>query len=235
MSTYRYAIYNILTGLKSAFPDADISENQAFYWYATTANLFRKRHLQTTYTGAYLTKFAGVPVLKDGARQYIVLPASIYDLVNEKGIEYISYDLPNNTPAAFTQTFFQFVKAAEAHRLYYSPYERPTPKNPYAYRESSRVYLLGTEHVSLKTLEMAIYAAIDPRITVANLDEQTGLNEEQESQVAMEVLNLGRWVLSIPTYRVESGSDSRMPSTTQALRSGASPSQEEQSEQQQPQ
>jgi hypothetical protein len=233
MSTFRYAIYSVLEGLKSAFPDADLDESMAFYWFATTSNLFRKRHLQSTPTGAYLTKFTGVPVLYDGARQYIELPAAIYDYTMEKGISYMSYDRPVNVPPVFTQTFFEFVQAAEIHRLYYSPYERPSPKNPYAYRMKDKLYLLGTEHVSLKTLEIALYAAIDPRITMNNLDDDCGLNEEQISQVTLEVLNLGRWTLSIPSYRAETGTDGRsMPGTNQMLKSGAAPSQEEQQESQ---
>jgi hypothetical protein len=231
MSTFRYAIYSVLEGLKSAFPDADIDESQAFYWFATTSNLFRKRHLQTTPTGAYLTKFTGVPVLYDGARQYIELPGAIYDYVFEKGISYMSYDMPGSIPPTFAQTFFQFVQAAEIHRLYYSQYETPTPKNPYAYRMKDKLYLLGTEKVSLKTLEIALYAAIDPRITMNDLDSDCGLNEEQVADVTKEVLNLGRWTLSIPSYRIEDGTDGRsMPGATQALKSGAAPSQEEQQE-----
>ena len=147
----------------------------------------------------------------------------------------MSYDLSTTTPPAFVQTFFQFVQAAEAHRLYYSQYEKPTPKNPYAYRMNSRLYLLGTETISLKTLEIALYAALDPRITQYNLDADSGLNEEQVHQVQLEVLNMGRWTLSIPSYREETGTDGRALPSGQGLKSGMPPSQEEQQEQQQEQ
>ena len=232
-TTYRYIVYNILEGLKSAFPDADIQEPQVFYWVQVVSNLFRKRHLQSTPSGAYLTKFSGVPVLYDGSRQYVELPAAIYDYIYEKGVEYMSYDLPVNTPPAFVQTFFQFVRAAEAFRLYYNPYESPSPSNPYAYRMNTRLYLLGTEKVSLKTLELGLYAALDPRITKYDLDTESGLNSEQVHQVTLEVLNMGRWVMSVPTFREETGSDGRnMPGTTQGLKSGMPPTQEEQNEEQ---
>jgi hypothetical protein len=207
-ATYRYLIYNILEGLKSVFPDAAIEESQAYFWIATVENLFKKRHLQKTETGAYLTRFSNVTVSYDGPRQFMELPAGIFDLDFEKGIEYISYN-SSTDPRVFTQVFFQMVQANEAFRLYYSKYERPSPKNPYAYRVGDRIYFLGTETVSLKSIECALFSAVDPRFSMQNIDNESSLNPEQVSSVMAEVLKLGRWVLSVPDDRVESGTDTR--------------------------
>jgi hypothetical protein len=206
--TYRYLIYSVLDSLKSVFPDSSIAEAQAYFWIATVENLFKKRHLQQHTTGSYLTRFGNVPVLYDGRRQYMELPAGIFDYDFEKGIEYISYTTALSTNP-FTQVFFQMVQANEAYRLYYSKYEQPTPKNPYAYRVGDRLYFLGTETVSLKQVECALYSAVDPRYTMVNIDSESSLNPEQVSDVIKAVLNLGRWVLSVPSYRTESGTDGR--------------------------
>ncbi|MFI4962849.1 MAG: hypothetical protein ACHP6H_03225, partial [Legionellales bacterium] len=231
MVTYRYLIFNILESLKSVFPDASINEAQVYFWIANVENLFKKRHLQQHTTGSYLTRFGAVNVLYDGPRQYMELPAAIFDYDFEKGIEYISYTTALGTNP-FTQTFFQMVQANEAYRLYYSQYERPTPKNPYAYRVGSRLYFLGTETVSLKQVECALYSAVDPRYTMVNIDSFSSLNPEQVHDVEKEVLNLARWSLSVPDYRVESGADERanvkpVPLQSEAPNEEAPPQQQE--------
>jgi len=206
-NTYRYVVYDVLTTMQSAFPDADINANHILYWARTVENLIRKRHLNKLESGAYLSQFANVPVLKDGIRHYIELPSAIYDLAFEKGIKYITHQ--RSTSIAFTHTLFQPTSQSESFRLYYSPYEVPSPSNPYFYRVNSRIYFLGVENIKLPTVEMGLYTAIDPRSSQVNLDDTINLNEDQVAQLRIELLNMGRYMLMIPSERDMEGADTR--------------------------
>jgi len=216
-TTYRYAVNNIMEALKLSFPDAEIQTNQVLFWVRTVENLIRKRHLKTTPTGAYLVSFSNVPVLLDGIRKYVVLPAPIYDMVMEGGVNYITY--VRSDIIAFTQVQFQPTTQQESFRLYYSLYEKPSPSNPYFYRTKDRIYFLGVEGIKLKQVEMGLYAALDPRASVIDLDSEIGLNEEQLHQLNIEVLNMGRYVMLIPSDRTEEGADTRLQGRAERLRS----------------
>ena len=206
-TNYRYLAYELQTDLKSAYPDADIQFNQVLFWIRTVENQMRARHLKSTESGAYLAQFDDVPVLVDGIRKYVVLPAAVYDMAFENGIEYITYE--RNDVIAFTSIVFQATSPAGAPPLYDNPYTKPTPSNPYFYRVNQRIYFLGVEDIKLKKVEMGIYSALDPRASVIDLDSSVGLNEEQVHQLRIEVLNLGKFVLVIPKDRVEDGTDDR--------------------------
>lgn len=232
-TTYRYFVYDVLQSFKSSYPDADIKDNHILYWTRTIENLIRKRHLDRTETGAYLTIFDGISVLIDSRqRKYFELPAPIYDLVMEKGIEFISYDRPNGI--AFTQTFFQVTSPAEAHRLYYTAQERPASDNPYFYRVNKNVYLLGVELLNLKFVQAGLYAALDPKSSMVDLDDEIGLNEEQIHSLRIELLNMGRYVMMVPSDRLETGADDRAGAERTRLRTTLT-NQEEQQQQAQPQ
>jgi len=216
-TTYRYVVFDILKSLKSTFPDSEITQNHVLYWVVTVANLMRKRHLKKNDTGAYLTDFDNVPVLKDGIRHYVELPSAIYDRDFEKGVKYITYQRAD--VVAFTHTFFQPTTPSEAFRLYYSNYETPTPSNPYFYRVDKRIYFLGVESIALTKVEMGLYTALDPRASVTSLDAEIGLNEDQLHQLRIEVLNMGRYVLMIPSERDMEGADTRLQGNPNRLRS----------------
>ncbi len=216
-STYRYLVFDILTSLQSAFPDADIAANHVLFWVRTVENLMRKRHLNNNESGAYLSEFDNVPVLKDGIRYYLELPSAIYDLAFEKGIKYITYQ--RSDVIAFTHTLFQPTSQSEAFRLSYSPYEAPSASNPYFYRIGNRIYFLGVESINLQKVEIGLYTALDPRSSMVDMDSEIGINEDQVHQLRIEVLNMGRYVLMVPSERIMDGSDERNQGNANRLRS----------------
>lgn len=216
-TTYRYVVFDILTSLKSTFPDAEIQENHVLYWVGTVANLIRKRHLNRLESGAYLVNYENVPVMKSGIRRYVELPSAIYDMFMEKGVEYLSYQ--RSDVIAFTQVFFQPTTPSQSFRLYYSPYETPTPSNPYFYRVDNKLWLLGVSDIKLTSVEMGLFSAIDPRSSMIDLDTEIPLNEDQIHQLRIEVLNMGRYVLMIPSERDMEGADTRLQGQASKLRS----------------
>jgi len=215
-TSYRYVVYSILTELQMAFPDAEIEVNQVLFWTRNIENRIRKRHIEVTPTGAFLVYFPSVPVLLDGTRKYILLPSPVYDLAYENGIEYITY--VRTDIVAFTQTVFHPTSPSESARLYYNPYETPSPAQPYFYRLKDRIYFLGVENIKLKQVEIGMYAALDPRSSMVDLDDTIELNEEQVHQLRIELLNLGRYIMAIPSYREETGTDDRSVQQAQALK-----------------
>lgn len=229
-STYRYIVYDILESLKSAFPDADIQDVHVLYWVRTIENLIRKRHLQSTPTGSYLSIFDNVPVLLDGQRKYVQLPAPIYDMLMEKGIDFITYQRPNGI--GFTQQFFQPTKPSESFRLYYTPNEKPAPDNPYFFRVGPRIYFLGVEVINLKFVAMGLYTALDPKSSNVDLDSDIGLNEEQVHNLRIELLNMGRYVLMVPRDRHETGADDRSTDANASRLKTTLTNQQEQQQQQ---
>lgn len=208
--TYRYATSDLRLSLKVSFPDAEISTQSIVFWIRTCENLIRQRHLKTEPTGSYLSEYYGinaVPVTTDGVKKWITLPTAIYDLMNEKGVDYISYNTPG-TPwqkqIRFTQTDLNVID-----RLQYTPWEIPSPSNPYFYRVGQSIYLLGIEKVSVVNVNLGIYGSLDPRPVLLNEDSPMGINEEQYPALKDMVLNLGRFVLVVPSNRMEVGDDER--------------------------
>ena len=200
-----------------AFPDASIQNNQILFWIRTIENQMRKRHLATTPTGAYLVQFDNVPVVTNGLRKYVTLPSPVYDISYENGFEYITYQ--RSDIVAFTQVAFQATSPSASARLYFNPYEEPSPSSPYFYRVKEKVFLLGVENVNVKSVEIGMYVALDPRSSMVDLDDPIELNEEQVHQLRMELLNLGRFIMVIPRDRTETGDDNRMETKATQLKS----------------
>ena len=216
MSTYRYVLKDISQTFQQLNPSSKIKEAHLLFWIQTIANRIRKQHIEKGYeTGRYLNVFTAIPVLKQAAsvnpnvvkgRKYFVLPRSVYDFNNEKGINYISYEFADDR-IGWTKVFFQPTSPSRAHRLFYSPYEKPSSTNPYFYRVHDNIYLLGVESVTVKTVEAGLYSDLNPRTNLVDLDDDIDLTEEQISTLRYEVLNLGRFALNIPQDRTNDGED----------------------------
>jgi hypothetical protein len=216
MATYRYVAKDIQTSLKKAFDDADIRLTQILYWIQVVANRLRVDQKEKTDTGLFLSTFCPVEVTTDQkGRQYFDLPSAVMDLPNEGGIEYITYNFESGCcceGATFAQTFFQPTSAGAIHRLYGDEYEKPTPQNPYFYRagvecgSGVRVYLVGTECINLRDVEIGVFCSLDPS-NVCNLDDQIPLPDERIEELMKEVYALGRWVVLMPEERINQGAD----------------------------
>lgn len=222
-TTYRLIEYDIKMICKQQFPDAEFTGNSILFWILTFENFVKYRHLQTTETGAYLYEFEDVPVVNDGERNYFTLPASIYDLNYEKGINYISYN-ESDVIVRFQQT-----EANRVHTLYWNPYTKPSSTNPYFYRVNTNVYLLGLP-LSAPTVQVGLYSAVETRPDYVNIDSVVTMNEEQITAVRQMVLELGRFALLTPKDRIESGTDDKQENL-QAFAKGTQMEQPQQEQQ----
>ena len=60
--------------------------------------------------------------------------------------------------------------------------------------------------MDIKEVELGLYLAIDPR-QVEDLDAECPLPEHLVSQMKYEIVNLGRFVMSVPADNVNDGKD----------------------------
>lgn len=208
--TYRYAVGDMKVSLKMLTKDAEVSTEAITFWIRTCENLIRQRHLKVSETGSFLSEYYGVnalPVLTDTVKKWIALPTGIYDLDNEKAINYISY---NNTGVPFSkQVRFTRTKVDRVDQLHWNAFEKPSPSNPYFYRVGNNIFLLGIENVSVSTVDVGLYGALDPRPIMLNYDSPLQINDEEYPTLKEMVLNLGRFVMVVPSNRTEPGADER--------------------------
>ncbi len=217
MATFRFLAHDIMETFKQEFDDKEFQVSHVVFWIQTVSNRLVAQHSKKFMTGAFSSTFDAIPinvsktstapdVIKD--RKYITLPENVFDLENDKAIQYISYELDTGCAErpAFTSVFFQPTTVMKAYRLEYSPYEAPKPSNPYFYRVKNNVYLLGLECIDVETLEICLLTSQDPT-DVCDLDDEVRLPDELIPVLRAEVLSLGRFALQIPRERVNDGSD----------------------------
>ena len=201
MTSWRQIIYDIFSILKQNFNDKEITLNHIAYWVQVYSDRLLSQHIQKHETEAYLQTFSQVPVLTETptGRQYIEIPESIYDFDKDNGIVFIAYDYMVDTNA-FAYIRFTRTTMTEAIRLSWTSEETPTPKNPYWYRANKhKIYLLGTECISLKFVEVGLYVKMG---VPCDLDEEFNFPPELITVLQRQILDLGRFVLQIPRDRV---------------------------------
>lgn len=205
--TYRYLVWDILTILKKDDNSSDIGELQVVFWINTIANRLRQQRIVKSPTGRYLNIFTGVTVQTSLTstnpnlvknRKYIDLPKSVYDIMYEKGINYICHTQDGSCPPEFMNVYFQPTSPSRAQRLKFSPYEEPSPKNPYFYRVHDKIYFLGIESVNVRSLEIGLYTTLDLRTNLINLDDEVDLTEEHIAMLRSEILQLGSFSSAFP-------------------------------------
>lgn len=230
--TYRYLVFDILTILKKDDNSSDIGEQQVIFWINTIANRLRQQRIVKTPTGRYLNIFTGVTVQQSAIstnpnlvknRKYIDLPKSVYDIMYEKGIDYICHTQDATCPPEFLNVYFQPTSPSMAQRLTYSPYETPSPKNPYFYRVHDKIYFLGLETVNVRSLEIGLYTTLDLKTNLINLDDEVDLTEEHIAMLRLEILQLGSFSSAFPKDDKNDGENE-----TQAIGKGAAPQQSQQ-------
>jgi hypothetical protein len=211
----RYIIDDAIVSLKQTIDDAEISRPTIAFWVINIANRLKALHIDKRDSGAMLTTFPKVPVVTasnsqfhpDG-RKYFTLPASIFDFDKDNAIHYIAYESDGgpNCPPRFTQVRFQRTNPASSRRLYWNPYEKPSPSNPYFYRTLDDVVLLGVENIKIKSVEIGVYAAIQQ---VTNIDEDMPIElpEELIMLLQRQILDLGRFVLNVPEDKRNDGDE----------------------------
>lgn len=205
-TSYRYLVNDISKSFNLNFPDSNITSPQILYWCRVAENFIRQRTLKVMMTGSYLTEFQSVSIQTDGVRKWIVLPSQIVDLDNEKGVDYIMYqqDIPFGKQIRFVQTDVNVID-----RLYYNPYETPSPSNPYFYRVGQNIYVLGIENVGITQVQMGLYTSLDTRPSLIPIDSLIGIDEEQIPSLKELVFQYAKLSLIVPKDRVEEGTDDR--------------------------
>lgn len=215
-NTLKHICYDIQTDLKQTTDDQEIPLSKIAFYVLAAANRLKSQHIDKISSGAFIHTFPDVPVIRSSVnngdiiknRPYIELPKSVYDFDKDKGIHYVGYnadngencDGPRYAKVGFTRT----EAGRKLERLYYTKYETPTPKNPYWYRVGSLVYLLGIESTTIDKVELGLKTTFDP-ITTIDIDAPFDFPEELLPILKRQVLDLGRFVLMIPSERTNDG------------------------------
>lgn len=205
MATWRYVVYDIWESNKSSFDDAETGLQQVIYWTQIVANSLKYQHLQKRKTGSYLT-IVECTVTKTSGYCHITMPSNIFDLDADGGVDFITYNKYTNGEWLCTQ--FQWTKPEWVHRIKLSPYEKPSPANPYFYRVGDKLHLLGIESLVTSGYKVicGLYQTI-PVGEVLDLDEEIPLNEEHVKFLKYEVEQLIRWTMIITPDKFNDGAD----------------------------
>lgn len=221
MATLRELASNIHLQLKQLNDDSDIRFSQVVFWVSFFINKYRFTKIPTTDSGRYLSIFDNVPVSmfltsnpphEVAGRKFFTLPENIYDFKDDRSIQYITYSqfddecFPNFTGVTFSRT-----TPSKSRRLFYSPYEIPTPKNPYWYRVGNNIYLLGLECININSVEIGIITAFNP--FNCNLDEEIG-DVEIYDYITRNCLDLGRFTMLVPNDQINDANSTNSPTNT---------------------
>jgi hypothetical protein len=220
MYKYREIVYDVMSDLKQVYDDKQITEYHVLWYVSTIGSLLLKQHLDNEYgrtgrmSGRYLSIFPDVEVITTPVasknvvpnRKYVSLPAILLDFDFERAVHYITYyrTVEGDAPA-FQNIQFQRTTPGIAQGLN-ATFEKPTPDNPYFYIVGNNVYFLGVENVKVDKVEMGLFLALDPR-TVVSMEDDCPLPPHLVSQLKYQIINLGRFVLSIPQDKVNDGND----------------------------
>lgn len=212
----RVHIDETLTTIKQTFDDRSISRAQVAYCYIVAGNQLLAQHNLKRDSGAYLTAFDGIPLMKAAQssngiikdRKYIDLPGLIFDFDKDQGIEYLAYtsDGGPGCPPRFTRVKFMRTSPAEAEWLYLHPNTKPSPSNPYFYRIGNTIYTLGLEKVPVPSLEGGFYMTIPP-LQEIDIDQPFNFPIELMAILKRQVIDLIRYSWFFPQERKNEGSD----------------------------
>jgi len=217
--TYRYICYSIQKQIKQTFDDADITIPQIVYWVNIIAKRLKYERIKKSKSDAYLTYFPDVLVLThtQTGRKYTLLPAPIVDLDNDIGIDTVCYTASDSNLCGCEdplQNPFNRTTTRQVVTLYGNPYRKPSPSNPYFYRNrinidgelKEAIVYAGIECVNVDKVDMYIYST-ESSDTVCDLDTEVDINPEQEKILYFEVLNLARFGFMIQSDKKNDGSD----------------------------
>jgi hypothetical protein len=207
-STIRMVVFDLLGDLKQVYSGAALTPFKVFYWVMVHADRLRKLHIEKIDSGAYVYRFDNIPVLVDSitGRNYFELPAAIYDFDKDDGIDYIIYppeidlSLPTFASGNFVRT-----SVAKVQRLYFREEERPSPANPYFYRQNKYIYLLGVEEINLTSVEAGLKTSLAPAALDTDIDAAFDFPQDLIPVLKRQILDLGRFILQIPADLVNDG------------------------------
>lgn len=227
MVTIRHVVYDILNDLQQIYDDASLTPFKVYYWVCIHADRLKKQHMAKIDSGAYVSPFhLAVAVDNVTGRNYFVLPSAIYDFDEDDGIDYITYapgidlSLPMFAGVTFTRT-----TPSKAARLYFREEEQPSPSNPYFYRLSERIYLLGVEQINITAVEAGLKTSFNPVDPTLDIDSEFQFPSDLLPLLKRQLLDMGRFVLNIPSDRINDGAgfDAKVKMPGQKLISVNSP------------
>ena len=131
---------------------------------------------------------------------------NIYDFDNDGGVDYITYppewdkSLPLFSGVTFTRT-----TPAKAARLYFRKEEKPSPSNPYFYRQNKYIYLLGVEEINLTRIEVGLKTSLAPASLTTDIDAAFDFPQDLIPILKRQILDMGRFVMQIPTDLINDG------------------------------
>ena len=220
-STMRMLASNVQLMLKQKKDDPSINFAQIVYWCSFFIAKFTYQKNKNTSTGNYLSIYTNVPLLRSSVdvnpnvvagRQYFELPATIFDINLDGGIDYIQVSdevLETCTPG-FTHGKFDRTTPSEAEQLYFNPYTTPDPQRPYWYRVGTKIYILGFECINVPSVEIGLRTVFSP-FTECNLDDPLAISEDMIADVTKSVLELGRFALLVPKDTTNTGTENSSP------------------------
>lgn len=199
--TIRFVLYDLLNDLKQTVDDSQLTPFRVYFWMCVVGDKLKRQHIVKYDSGAYVTRFDNIPVEVDPitGRNYFTLPAAIYDMDVDGAIDYVIYppeidlSLPTFASGNFVRT-----SIVKAQRLYFRADEKPSPANPYFYRQGDRVYLLGVEEINLTKIEVGLKISFAPADLTIDIDQPWDFPTHLISILKREILDLGRFVLSVP-------------------------------------
>lgn len=224
--SYRYLVFYCQSALKSVFSDTDISQESIIWAVKIIVNKVKKKSIEPTASGSYLATFTNLPTSMqfDGAnntlrnKKYIELPANIFDLDRDGGVDWLAYDKTikdENEKVIFCEPiYFQRSTLIQLREMGANGHERPSPDSPYFVRVNNLLYLAGIEVLPKVILNGAFFITENPYIGEMLLDDTILLNDEQIADVVAQVLALGKWALMQPKDSTEEGTDLRIPQIT---------------------
>lgn len=209
MATYRYVAYSVIQAIKEWKDDSEVKRNTVIFWAQIVANRLIQQRLgkRKIQSGEYLSKVGGIQIQVDGRRKFVTLPSDIVDLENDNGIEQVTYhledfdycDSPMDVP-------FEKTSPAKIWSLKAIGIRTPKPMAPKMARENSNLYLYGIEQVNVSTVDMWIYAAIEP-VHLVNLDSEIPISEDQVEVLINRVMGLARFAMLFPDDKTNLGGD----------------------------
>jgi len=213
----RVTVDDILVTIKQTFDDKQISQAQVAYWTIIVANDLLGKHNAKRDSGAFLTTFVDIPVQVAtkstnpnivAGRKYVELPGNIFDYDKDGGVEYIAYyrdEQPECQPD-FQRKTIQRTSPGELQHLQLSPYTKPSISNPYWYRTSDIIYLVGLETSPVKFIEMGVYMTISP-LEKIDIDQPFNFPAELLHVLKRQVVDLARFSFLFPKDTSNDGSD----------------------------
>lgn len=235
MVTLRDVVDDIMLMGKQTIDDNEISFEQVAYWVVTAGNFLQsarteKQGLETQdRSGLVMKRFVvGIQQANTGddplCGKYIVLPHTIYDYANDKGVDYMKFytyteGCTNCPPNA---NFFTRTTPTELQNYRSNPYTKPGVKNNrYFWREGNKLWLEGIETIPLALLskvEVGLLTTLPDVDENLDPDEEFRFPAERLSILRNYVLDLMRWSISMPNTKLVNDGTEAAPQQVMAPR-----------------